>query len=762
MAAFTLAPNSTWFTRNNSTIRRASITEIYILNTTINPTENTVWWDASEDNDGSVICESIGTELFIGRGSGTGKIYMNADASYMFYDLSDVAIANKDKFENVTILEGLENLDTSKATTFMAMFGHMKSLLQLNGMNNWDTSKVTSLRSTWTNCSALQIISGISNWDVRNVTSCKQAFNKCLSLTSLAELDGWKDKTHNITDMSAMFQGNSNAGDMKLINTGVENWDVSNVVYANHIFYGCAQLTSLDLNKWNTQNFWTISHLFADCRGLTDLRISKWNVSNIQEFDAAFNECSKLEELDLTGWRTTSARRFTQMFESCAKLKKIIGLENFVTTSIDSYAPFKDLNGEDMVTSYPFTVFYEMFFNCGQLEEIDLSSFDNSKAEGYQKMFMQCPKLKTIYVSDKWTTRGADYNPEWDTDIFTGCTSLMGEEGTVYDANNNCMNYARIDGENGVPGYFTNILNNPDVKMLFDTKILYDLAKTIRRKLGTYDKFKLSQLSDTVSDLIPDVTNMNPVAQIGDKTYPSVVNALSHAKAGDMVTMIANSTEDTIIIPSDVTLNLVNYHLTANKVIGLVDGKIIANAETAPGVSGRLYVPKDNFKVNYKNATSLENSNASVIPIWIENYYVFSLGMINLRSIGFIEDNTKIEARASFNFTTYIKKNVLSISPITNNISIHWYHNYIDDSGNGIGSNEYISADNIVANAMGASTTQIFIYANERRTQDEIYIRIESGCGAMIEVHAVPPAAATTSFALPRGESQSSVVIEEL
>ena len=134
------------------------------------------------------------------------------------------------------------------------MFGYMKSLIQLNGMDTWDTSKVTSLRSTWTNCNALQSISGISNWDIRNVTSCKQTFNKCLSLTSLAELDGWKDKTHNITDMSAMFQGNSNAGDMKLIATGVENWDVSNVIYANHIFYGCAQLTLLDLNKcWLNQ-----------------------------------------------------------------------------------------------------------------------------------------------------------------------------------------------------------------------------------------------------------------------------------------------------------------------------------------------------------------------------------------------------------------------------------------------------------------------------------------------------------------------------
>lgn len=39
--------------------------------------------------------------------------------------------------------------------------------------------------------------------------------------------------------------------------------------------------------------------------------------------------------------------------------------------------------------------------------------------------------------------------------MFLNCTQLVGGNGTTYDANHIDAEYARVDGENGLPGYFT-------------------------------------------------------------------------------------------------------------------------------------------------------------------------------------------------------------------------------------------------------------------------------------------------------------------
>lgn len=39
--------------------------------------------------------------------------------------------------------------------------------------------------------------------------------------------------------------------------------------------------------------------------------------------------------------------------------------------------------------------------------------------------------------------------------MFSGCTNLIGGEGTVYDSKHTDYTYARIDGGKDAPGYFT-------------------------------------------------------------------------------------------------------------------------------------------------------------------------------------------------------------------------------------------------------------------------------------------------------------------
>lgn len=44
--------------------------------------------------------------------------------------------------------------------------------------------------------------------------------------------------------------------------------------------------------------------------------------------------------------------------------------------------------------------------------------------------------------------------------MFLNCTSLLGGNGTTYSSSHTNADYARVDGENGLPGYFTAPANN--------------------------------------------------------------------------------------------------------------------------------------------------------------------------------------------------------------------------------------------------------------------------------------------------------------
>ena len=66
-------------------------------------------------------------------------------------------------------------------------------------------------------------------------------------------------------------------------------------------------------------------------------------------------------------------------------------------------------------------------------------------------MFYGCSDLVSIYVSSGWSTAAVLSS----TNMFNGCTSLVGGQGTTYDANHINQTYAHIDGGTSNPGYFT-------------------------------------------------------------------------------------------------------------------------------------------------------------------------------------------------------------------------------------------------------------------------------------------------------------------
>ncbi|MDY2696464.1 MAG: BspA family leucine-rich repeat surface protein, partial [Eubacteriales bacterium] len=95
-----------------------------------------------------------------------------------------------------------------------------------------------------------------------------------------------------------------------------------------------------------------------------------------------------------------------------------------------------------------------MFKNCSKLTSLDLSNFDTSKVTDMSSMFFSCSDLTTIYVSSTWNAAKVRKS----NSMFSGCSSLVGGAGTIYNSTNKTdKTYACIDGGGSAPGYFTDI-----------------------------------------------------------------------------------------------------------------------------------------------------------------------------------------------------------------------------------------------------------------------------------------------------------------
>ena len=90
--------------------------------------------------------------------------------------------------------------------------------------------------------------------------------------------------------------------------------------------------------------------------------------------------------------------------------------------------------GEKFDTS-KVTSMSRMFSNTGYSNPnftLDLSGFDTSKVEYMYYMFYGSSTLKTIYVSDKWTTNAVTES----SNMFYECTSLPNFNSSVVDKTN--------------------------------------------------------------------------------------------------------------------------------------------------------------------------------------------------------------------------------------------------------------------------------------------------------------------------------------
>ena len=275
-----------------------------------------------------------------------------------------------------------------------------------------DYDGLTNARYMFANLKSLTQITGLEYLNTSNVTDMSYMFYCCTSLTSL---DLSTFNTSKVTDMTGMFsfmdpyyneypeeyyapnyeQMENNLASI-IFSSG---FDTKNVESMDMMFFGCDNLTSLDLSNFNTANVYGMRTMFWGCSGLTNLDLSNFITTNVRNMYGLFYGCSGLTSLNVSSFNTR--------------------------------------NVENM--SY-------MFTECSGLTSLDLRNFNVDYVE---YMFAGCSNLETIYCNDYWS--------EWEYGLFFDCNKLVGGNGTTYEdyVNNDYYGYAQPDGEEDEPGFFT-------------------------------------------------------------------------------------------------------------------------------------------------------------------------------------------------------------------------------------------------------------------------------------------------------------------
>ena len=421
--------------------------------------------------------------------------------SHMFRDCSslknlDLSNFNTDKvsggsysmagmFDGCSSLESLNisSFNTAKVKDMSKMFAKCSSLTQLD-LSNFNTGKVTTMENMFKGCTNLVTIYCNDDWNTSTVTESTDMFTDCTALV------GGKGTTYNANNVTVAYAHPDATGSpgyfteivreayavvstdgttltfyydtMKESRTGTKydlpwtgtypGWSgtsnaantsittatfdasfrrYSGMTKTSYMFYNMTALQQINnLNYLNTENVTNMKLMFFQCRQLENLDVSNFNTENVTDMSSMFNRCSNLKSLDLSHFNTEEVTTMNTMFFLCSALESL-DMSNFNTANV--------------------TNMYFMFNGCSNLTSLDLSNFDTSRVSDMASMFYNCSKLETIYCNDDWTRTIVNSS----SNMFYGCTKLVGGNGTTYNVNKLDVTYAHPDGGISNPGYFT-------------------------------------------------------------------------------------------------------------------------------------------------------------------------------------------------------------------------------------------------------------------------------------------------------------------
>ncbi|EOS7783559.1 BspA family leucine-rich repeat surface protein [Enterococcus hirae] len=343
-------------------------------------------------NSGTVNLEAIKKIVL------SGKVVAPENSKFLF----STSTSGKD-LTNVTEIEGLSQLDTSKVTAMSYMFYGMSSVTSLD-VSSFDTSKVTTMDYMFKGMSSVTSLD-VSSFDTSKVTTMDYMFKGMSRLTSL-DVSGFD--TSKVTEMSKMF---ADTPLKKLILgdtfkfVGVEGsltsaWkreDGKGKAYTAEDFmknYGTGDLTagtyvSVEIGTWGTSpyNFdETTGTLTIEAGELSGYKESPW--SENKKVDA-----KAIKKIVLSG--------------------KVVAPENSFllfsgNTSADKPTNVTEIEGLSQLDTSNVTDMSKMFKGMSSITSLDVSGFDTSKVTNMQHMFSGMSSVTSLDVSGFDTSNVTD------------------------------------------------------------------------------------------------------------------------------------------------------------------------------------------------------------------------------------------------------------------------------------------------------------------------------------------------------------------
>ena len=229
------------------------------------------------------------------------------------------------------------------------------------------------------------------------IITSKYMFYGCKNLTNI-DLSNFDNE--DITDMSYMFNGCEN-----LTNIDLSNLNTKKVINMCNMFSKCNSLKSIDISKFDTQNVTDMSYMFKSCQSLKTLNLSNFDTQNVRNMCFMFNKCFTLQSLDLSNVNTKNVTNMAGMFYKCYSLKNI-NLLNFNTQKVtnmcymfNSCCSLQNINLSNFNTENVTNMCY-MFCSCKSLQKIDTSSFNVQNVKDMRSMFSGCKCLSDIILFD--------------------------------------------------------------------------------------------------------------------------------------------------------------------------------------------------------------------------------------------------------------------------------------------------------------------------------------------------------------------------
>ena len=357
--------------------------------------------------------------------------------------------------QNLQTIEGMEYLNTSEVTNMTWMFGYCPGLTSLD-LSHFNTSKVTNMTRVFAYSSGLTSLD-LSSFSTSQVTNMTGMFRRCGNLRTITVGSDW-------STAAVVYSQNMFGDDTCLVGGKGTTYDASHIdkAYA-HIDGGASDpgyftAAGTEAYACYTSENTTLTFYYDTERGT---RPGTTYDLNTGEHEPGWKTDDTIDDVTQVVFDPSfaNARPTTtySWFFGMQNLQTIEGIEYLNTSEVTNmwrmFAWCSELTSLDLShfnTSKVTNMAY-MFYRCTGLTSLDLSSFNTTNVTDMSAMFYYCSNLTTIYAGEEWSTEAVTNSSQ----MFNYSTSLVGGQGTTYDANHVDKEYAHIDGGPSNPGYFT-------------------------------------------------------------------------------------------------------------------------------------------------------------------------------------------------------------------------------------------------------------------------------------------------------------------